>query len=73
MPKLLQHVAIDAADPEDGEKSASARRLKPIRAHRGEQAYDVEQAAESENSVRGRRGGGKQIAQANGLQPPWRM
>src|ERR1700719_1038320 len=37
----LQHVAVDAADSKQRENSASTRRLKPVRANRGEETHNV--------------------------------
>src|SRR5580700_3684969 len=58
-----KNVAVDAADSKQRKRSATTWRLKAVRAHRGEQADDVEQAAESEDSVSGWRGGGHELAE----------
>src|ERR1700720_862816 len=37
----LEHVAVDAADSKQRENSPSTRRLKPVRADRGEETHNV--------------------------------
>src|SRR5580658_7694989 len=58
-----QHPAVDRAETHQRRKSSASRRLKSASANRSEQAHSIEQATQSQDSVRRRRSGRQQAAE----------